>query len=268
MFSSFLSRFLFFTFLSSSSKNPSDLNRIPTSCALNAVYTTSEMDVREKLSFNGSSISDDIEVIIQRCAMSDWSDIKIGLKSLTQYLLHGNMLEPSKLQRIIDLLRNLSTNPQIKVYSIFLDSLNELILSHSHRLHKWLFVLLTMLFKKLGTEVVESLSQKIWTSLGIIHEYFSTSQQMKMLFKILIDPKQTPTPTIRLAHLRFLTALAETFCSPCKLVTEKPADQAVFKILRFAADSKSDELKQSAKLCFIALWKLNPAKVGSLRRNL
>lgn len=41
-----------------------------------------------------------------------------------------------------------------------------------------------------------------------------------------------------------------------------PADRAILKILTYAADQKSMELKQQAKHCIIALYNWNPANVS------
>jgi CLIP-associating protein 1/2 len=205
---------------------------------------------------------DDIDTIIQYCASSHWSERKDGLTNLTQYLSEGKMLTPHQLQCILDLFRKMFMDPHIKVYSLFLDTVNELILSQSNDLHDWLFILLTRLFNKLGTDLLGSMHGKIWKTLTLIYEYFPANLQMQSVFKILTDSTQTPNVKVKHASVKFLTTLAQTYCSSDQFVVGTPADRAILKILTYAADQKSLELKQQAKHCIIALYNCNPASVS------
>lgn len=171
------------------------------------------------------------------------------------------MLTPQQLQCILDLFRKMFMDPHIKVYSLFLDTVNELILSHSQDLHDWLFILLTRLFNKLGTDLLGSMHGKIWKTLTLIYEYFPANLQMQSVFKILTDSTQTPNVKTKHASVKFLTTLAQTYCSTEQFVMAVPADRAILKILSYAADQKSMELKQQAKHCIIALYNCNPANV-------
>lgn len=224
----------------------------------------------DSFSWNGSrsrldgsaKFIDDIDTIIQYCASSHWSERKDGLTNLTQYLSEGKMLTPQQLQCILDLFRKMFMDPHIKVYSLFLDTVNELILSHSQDLHEWLFILLTRLFNKLGTDLLGSMHGKIWKTLTLIYEYFPANLQLQSVFKILTDSTQTPNVKTKHASVKFLTTLAQTYCSPDQFVGTAPADRAILKILTYAADQKSMELKQQAKHCIIALYNCNPANVS------
>lgn len=70
-----------------------------------------------------------------------------------------------------------------KVYALFLDTVNELIIAHSNDLYDWLFILLTRLFNKLGTELLGSMHGKIWKTLTLVYEYFPADLQMLSIFK-------------------------------------------------------------------------------------
>lgn len=83
----------------------------------------------------------------------------------------------------MDLFRKMFMDSHTKVYALFLDSVNELILSHSNDLHDWLFILLTRLFNKLGTELLGSMLTKIWKTLQLVHEYFPSDLQMHASFR-------------------------------------------------------------------------------------
>lgn len=234
----------------------------------------------DSYSWNGSRtrldssrpIIEDIETIIQLCASTHWSERKDGLISLTQYLGEGKMLTPQQLQCVLDLFRKMFMDPHIKVYALFLDTVNELILSHSNDLHDWLFILLTRLFQKLGGDLLGSMHGKIWKTLQLIYEYFPADLQMQCVFRILIDAAQTPNTKTRQATLKFLTTLATTYCTAAQFVihsqTQQLVDRAILKIIQTALDQKSLELKSQARSCIVALYNCNPSQMTMTLSNL
>jgi len=56
----------------------------------------------------------------------------------------------------------------LQVFSLFLDTLNELILTHKADLSDWLYVLLTRLLNKLGSDLLGSIQNKIHKSLAVV----------------------------------------------------------------------------------------------------
>uniref|UniRef100_A0A182FFW2 TOG domain-containing protein n=1 Tax=Anopheles albimanus TaxID=7167 RepID=A0A182FFW2_ANOAL len=228
----------------------------------------------DSFSWNGSrtrldssrTVIDDIETIIQFCASSHWSERKDGLINLTQYLGDGKMLTQHQLQCVLDLFRKMFMDPHIKVYALFLDTVNELILSHSNDLHDWLFILLTRLFNKLGTDLLGSMNGKIWKTLQLIYEYFPPDLQLQCVFRILVDNAQTPNVKTRQATLRFLTQLALNYCTASQFVVQPQNQQvmnlAIQKIIQTSLDQKSIELKSQARLCIVALYNCNPSQAS------
>lgn len=215
---------------------------------------------------------EDIETIIQFCASTHWSERKDGLINLTQYLSDGKMLTAQQLQCVLDLFRKMFMDPHIKVYALFLDTVNELILSHANDLHDWLFILLTRLFQKLGGDLLGSMHGKIWKTLQLIYEYFPADLQMQCVFRILIDAAQTPNIKTRQATLKFLTTLATTYCTAAQFVihsqTQQLVDRAILKIIQTALDQKSVELKSQARSCIAALYNCNPSQMTMTLANL
>lgn len=86
-------------------------------------------------------------------------------------------------QAILDLFRKMFMDSHTKVYALFLDSVNELIMFHADNLHDWLFVLLTRLFNKLGAELLGSMHSKIWKTLTLVHESFPSELQLTAVFR-------------------------------------------------------------------------------------
>lgn len=206
---------------------------------------------------------EDIETIIMLCASTHWSERKDGLISLSYYLAEGKEISPYQLQSILDTFRKMFMDTHTKVYTLFLETITELILAYSNELHDWLFILLSRLFNKLGTELLNSMHGKIWKTLQVVHECFPTELQLKDVFRILSDVAQTPSTKARIAILKFLTNLANNYCKnidfPCaedgsiSISTEK----AILKIVQVASDQKSLELRNQARYCLVALYNLN-----------
>uniref|UniRef100_A0A182LSK9 TOG domain-containing protein n=1 Tax=Anopheles culicifacies TaxID=139723 RepID=A0A182LSK9_9DIPT len=234
----------------------------------------------DSFSWNGSrtrldssrQVIDDIDTIIQFCASSHWSERKDGLINLTQYLSEGKMLTQQQLQCVLDLFRKMFMDPHIKVYALFLDTVNELILSHSNDLHDWLFILLTRLFNKLGTDLLGSMHGKIWKTLQIIYEYFPSDLQLQCVFRILVDNAQTPNVKTRQATLKFLSQLATSYCTASQFVVhpqnQQVVNHAIQKIIQTSLDQKSIELKSQARMCIVALYNCNPSQMTMTLGNL
>ncbi|XP_053689926.1 CLIP-associating protein isoform X2 [Sabethes cyaneus] len=234
----------------------------------------------DSYSWNGSRtrldssrpVIEDIETIIQFCASAHWSERKDGLCNLTQYLSEGKMLTPQQLQSVLELFRKMFMDPHIKVYSLFLDTVNELILAHSNDLHEWLFILLTRLFQKLGGDLLGSMHGKIWKTLQLIYEYFPADLQMQCVFRIVVDPVQTPNTKTRQATLKFLTTLATSYCTAAQFIThsqnQQQVDRAILRIIQTALDQKSLELKSQARTCIVALYNCNTSQMTMILGNL
>ncbi|XP_055690824.1 CLIP-associating protein isoform X2 [Lutzomyia longipalpis] len=211
---------------------------------------------------------EDIETIIQYCASTHWNERKDGLVSLTQYLAEGKILTQQQLPCVLDLFRKMFMDTHTKVYSLFLDALNEVILAHSSDLHDWLFILLTRLFLKLGTELLCSMQGKIWKTLDLVYEYFPADLQMQSVFRILVDSAQTPNTKARVSTLKFLTKLAQTYCQPSHFVIQRPAEMAILKIVQASQDKKSMELRNQARHCIFALYNCNTQNMMTLVQSL
>lgn len=207
----------------------------------------------------------DIEAIIQLCASTHWSERKDGLVNLTQYLSDGKTLTPNQLKCVLELFRKMFLDTHTKVYALFLDTLNELILAHSGEMHEWLFILLVRLFSKLGTDLLASMTGKIWKTLDLVYEYFPPEVQLHVVFRILTDAVQTPNTRTRVATLRFLTKLAQCYCTASQFSSQhKDSDKAVSKIIQFTQDKKSKELKDQASHCIVALYNCNPPEMTAI----
>lgn len=110
----------------------------------------------------------DIKEIIENCAHKHWGDRKEGLVGLQHFLNTGNTLTTSELRRVTDIFTKMFMDSHTKVFSLFLDTLNELLVTHNEDLGDWLYVLCARLLNKLGTDLLGSIQAKIHKTLDVV----------------------------------------------------------------------------------------------------
>lgn len=113
-------------------------------------------------------ILQDIKEIIENCGHKHWGDRKEGLVGLQHYLSSGNTLTTTDLRRVTDIFTKMFMDSHTKVFSLFLDTLNELIITHNEGLGDWLYVLCARLLNKLGTDLLGSIQTKIHKTLDVV----------------------------------------------------------------------------------------------------
>ncbi|XP_034257106.1 CLIP-associating protein 1-A isoform X3 [Thrips palmi] len=150
----------------------------------------------------------DIAAIIDNCASTLWSDRKEGLLGLQAYFQAGNILSASELRCVTDIFTKMFMDSHTKVFSLFLDTLHELIVSHHADLNDWLYVLLTRLLNKSGADLLVSQQTKINKVVEVVRDMFPLELQLSALMRFLTDPAQTPNLKVKVATLRYLTQLA------------------------------------------------------------
>lgn len=211
--------------------------------------------------------SDDINEIISHCASTTWQERKEGLVSLQHYLNNGNVLSKSELKLITEIFTKMFMDPHTKVLSLFLDTLNELIVKHGADLNDWLYVLLQRIFNKLGTEILSSLYKKIHKTLELIKIYFPCYLQMQCACRFLVDNTQTPNTKVKVSVLTYLRDVAK-MAEGSQFFYQPPASQALSKIVSYTQDTKSVEVRNAAKICVIALFNCNTPQMMMLLNEL
>ncbi|XP_046398507.1 CLIP-associating protein 1-A isoform X5 [Ischnura elegans] len=222
--------------------------------------------------------SDDITEIIGNCASTHWGDRKEGLVGLQLYFQNGNLLSGSELKKIIEIFTKMFMDTHTKVFSLFLDTLNELVASHNSDLHDWLYILLTRLLNKLGTDLLSSTQNKIHKSLEIVRDSFPYDLQMNVILRFLVDQTQTPNAKVKVAMLTYLARLAAcmeptdySFISGGCISsgagqtkdTSTMTRLALVKMIGWTSESKSSphEVRKAAQAAVVALFDLNAPEV-------
>ncbi|XP_020281280.1 CLIP-associating protein 1-A isoform X3 [Pseudomyrmex gracilis] len=209
--------------------------------------------------------SDDIKEIIENCAHKHWGDRKEGLVGLQHYLSNGNTLTTTDLRRVTDIFTKMFMDSHTKVFSLFLDTLNELIITHNEGLGDWLYVLCARLLNKLGTDVLGSIQTKIHKTLDVVRDCFPGQQLLPAVMRYLTDPTQTPNFRVKVAALTFITQIAET-AEPSALSSS--ASTAIARLLDWSNDVKSQDVRRHAQNAVISLYNLNPPQVTMILSEL
>ncbi|XP_018350778.1 PREDICTED: CLIP-associating protein 1-A isoform X5 [Trachymyrmex septentrionalis] len=211
------------------------------------------------------SIPKDIKEIIENCAHKHWGDRKEGLVGLQHYLSNGNTLTTTDLRRVTDIFTKMFMDSHTKVFSLFLDTLNELLITHNEGLGDWLYVLCARLLNKLGTDLLGSIQTKIHKTLDVVRDYFPGQQLLPAVMRYLTDPTQTPNSRVKVAALTFITQIAET-AEPSALGSS--AATALARLLDWSNDGKSHDVRRHAQNAVISLYNLNPPQVTMILSEL
>ncbi|XP_025994231.1 CLIP-associating protein 1-A isoform X3 [Solenopsis invicta] len=209
--------------------------------------------------------SDDIKEIIENCGHKHWGDRKEGLVGLQHYLSSGNTLTTTDLRRVTDIFTKMFMDSHTKVFSLFLDTLNELIITHNEGLGDWLYVLCARLLNKLGTDLLGSIQTKIHKTLDVVRDCFPGQQLLPAVMRYLTDPTQTPNSRVKVAALTFITQIAET-AEPSALGSS--AATALARLLDWSNDGKSHDVRRHAQNAVISLYNLNPPQVTMILSEL
>ncbi|XP_032672003.1 CLIP-associating protein 1 isoform X3 [Odontomachus brunneus] len=211
------------------------------------------------------SIPKDIKEIIENCAHKHWGDRKEGLVGLQHFLNTGNTLTTTELRRVTDIFTKMFMDSHTKVFSLFLDTLNELLVTHNEDLGDWLYVLCARLLNKLGTDLLGSIQAKIHKTLDVVRDCFPGQQLLPAVMRYLTDPTQTPNSRVKVAALTFITQIAET-AEPSALGSS--AATALARLLDWSNDTKSQDVRRHAQNAVISLYNLNTPQVTMILSEL
>lgn len=224
-------------------------------------------DSRERLHYD--ALAHDIGEIIANCASTHWADRKDGLIGLQYYFRDGRMLSATELRRVTEIFTRMFMDAHTKVFTLFLDTLTELVVSHKADLGDWLYVLLTRLLNKLGADLLGSIIQKINRTLEVVRESFPYCDQMSVIFKFLVDSTQTPNTKVKIAamnHLRSIAQHMEPGDVPSNM-TLSDQEMPLAKIITLTIEPKSSDVRRSSQAALTSLFTLNgPHFTGILQK--
>ena len=203
----------------------------------------------------------DIGDIIANCASTHWADRKDGLIGLQGYFRDGRMLTGSELRRVTEIFGRMFMDAHTKVFTLFLDTLIELVVTHKADLCDWLHILLTRLLNKLGGDLLGSIITKINRTLDIVRDAFTYGEQMTVLMRFLGDQALTPNTKVKIATVKHLSAVAQLM-EPAQvkiglMLTGPEQEMALAKVITWTYEPKSAEVRRQSQAALVALFQLN-----------
>ncbi|XP_071512320.1 CLIP-associating protein 1 isoform X11 [Panulirus ornatus] len=209
----------------------------------------------------------DVSDIILNCASTHWGDRKEGLMALQAFLRGSHMLTGSELKRVTEIFTKMFMDAHTKVFTLFLDTLMELIMVHKADLGDWLYVLLTRLLNKLGSDLLGSVQTKIHRTLDLVRDSFPCDQQFIVIMRFLVDQTQTPNSKVKVATLTYLKCLVDVM-ERGDLTASPDTPMALAKILTWTADQKFLDIRRAASAAFIAMFNCNITEFTALLQQL
>ncbi|XP_074623809.1 CLIP-associating protein 2-like isoform X7 [Acropora palmata] len=194
--------------------------------------------------------------IVRLTSSNVWSDRRDGVMCLQSFLLNSGVLSQIELSKIKDCLTRLFFDPHNKVYSLFLDALCDFIVVNKVDLHDWLFVLLSRLLTKLGTELLNSLQSKVVRVLDVIRDSFPYDLQFSILTRFITDQTQTPNLKVKIAILQYLQGLIGLM-DPSDFTNSGETRLAVSRIITWTTEPKSVDVRKESAAVIVALFELN-----------
>ncbi|OQR78571.1 CLIP-associating protein 2-like, partial [Tropilaelaps mercedesae] len=172
-----------------------------------------------------------------------WSDRKEGLLGLQGVLhSHSRRLTEAELRSVTQTMTKMFMDPHTKVFSLFLDTLYDLVATQSCELQRkvpsFLAALLTKLFTKLGHDLLSSVNSKIHATLALVRDSFSRAEQFVIITRFLNDPvHQSTSVKVKTTVLRYLLNLTRQMDS-----SEIPANDPNMRacLHRFVAWASAD----------------------------
>ena len=231
-------------------------------------------DSRERLYWD--PVNQDVGEIIANCASTHWADRKDGLIGLQCYFRDGRMLTGSELRRVTDIFARMFMDAHTKVFTLFLDSLIELVVTHKDDLRDWLHILITRLLNKLGSDLLGSIIQKIYRTLDVIKDSFPLSEQLSVLMRFLVDQAITPNIKVKVATMKHVSTIAQTMESvsvsqgtqTTLLLSHTDEQMALAKIITWTYEPKSPEVRRHSQNALVSLFRLNAAHYGRILAKL
>ena len=186
------------------------------------------------------------------------------------------MLTGSELRRVTDIFARMFMDAHTKVFTLFLDSLIELVVTHKEDLRDWLHILITRLLNKLGADLLGSIVQKIYRTLDVIKESFPLPDQLTVLMRFLVDQAITPNVKVKVATMKQVANISQTMESLSLsqgaqtglLLSDSDEQMALAKIITWTYEPKSPEVRKHSQAALISLFRLNASHYGRILAKL
>lgn len=219
-------------------------------------------------SIGGTRVTEDMNEAITCLSSSQWSERRDGLINLKNMMLSGRIFTRQEIKRLCEIFSRLFQDQHVKVFTLFLDALNEFIRTYKRDLKEWLYVLLTRLLAKLGVESLSTVYSRLCTCLEAVRSSFDLDLQFKILIQYIKDiSSQTTNLKVKVAVLKYLQDII-CLMEPVDFHTTEDLKYAVCKIVALTAEPKSVDIRKTSQAVLVALFNLNTPEFSMLLSDL
>ncbi|CAI8057490.1 CLIP-associating protein 1 [Geodia barretti] len=209
----------------------------------------------------------DVSELLALCSSQSWSDRKDGMAQLKILLENPEReLLHSDINTIKTIFKKMFSEPQMRIYSLFLEALSVFIEDHREHLEDWLFLILLRLLHRHGSDLLGHMHFKLQLILELIRKSFDTDQQFMTLCRILNDQSQPMNRKVRLAWLEYLSELIPLMDSG-DLRENAEMRQAISKLIQATSEPKSGDIRRLSQSVITGLFDLNPATFSIMLRS-
>ena len=202
---------------------------------------------------------EDINDIIKSLNSTHWPHKKDGLVSLEHFIFHSQTnLTEDQVRVLTDVFTKMLLDPNTKALSLLLNVLNSFIIHYHNELNFWLYILLTRLFLKTGSDLLSSIQNRIIKTFETISDSFPKTVQFNVILQFLTDTKLTPVLKVKITALQFLlNLLLQMDPSDLNGKNKKDYEEFLKKVITWTDDKKSAQLKSLSQDIISELFNLN-----------
>lgn len=215
-------------------------------------------------SFGGRS--DDIAEVVRSLESKSWSEKREGLLLLQNFITNSRTLSDKELRKIIEVLTKLFQDQHGKVFSSLLEVLPDLVRTYTLQLSDWLYILLTRLLTKAGSDLLNSVNSRLWKCLEVIRDCFDLEDQFQNLSKFIIDQSVSPSLRVKDAVLIYMFDVVQRLDSDILGMNFQMTEVrlAISRLITWTSEPKSAEVRRSSAQLIVALFDANPPAFQNL----
>ncbi|XP_064594427.1 CLIP-associating protein 1-like isoform X2 [Liolophura sinensis] len=235
----------------------SDVSSLCSERSFSSYSRTSETSSDQDKYHYVPSPAKDMCEILANLTSGSYADRKEGLLALRHSLSTGTrFLTRAETKKVTEVFTRMFHDPHSKVLGLFLETLAVFVSVQRLELQDWLYVLLTRLLNKCGTDILPSVLAKANKALDAVRDSFPTDVQFNILTRFIIDQTQTPNLKAKIAMLNYLHGLVQ--CMSARDFTNTSDTRlAVSRIITWTAEPKSVEVRKAAQAVLIGMFNLN-----------
>ncbi|CAD5122730.1 DgyrCDS11141 [Dimorphilus gyrociliatus] len=208
----------------------------------------------------------DIAEVVRSLESKSWSEKREGLLSLQNFIMNSRTLSDKELRKVIEVLTKLFQDQHGKVFSTLLEVLPDLVRTYTLQLSDWLYVLLTRLLTKAGSDLLNSVNSRLWKCLEVIRDCFDLENQFQNLSKFIIDQSVSPSLRVKDAVLIYMFDVVQRLDSDVIGLNFQMTEVrlAISRLITWTSEPKSAEVRRSSAQLIVALFDANPPAFQSL----